>query len=408
MLVSGSMKIQRLNRTLALRNLALQTSGASDGQTLAGASATGTHGAALRLGAFHDTFRALHFVVGPQAAVLVQPTNGPLTAQAAADLTNWLGFPTILRSDDTLFAAAQVHLGSLGILLNAVVETRPLYFWTEVTSAHADDAWRRVLAEQSPASIAGHAPTPNYLQVVLNLTAASSGQQSAWVISMTDAPFANQADVDTRVEAAFTPNPDLLSLLSTLEDTDDLDLTDLPIRMKLTSGLSIATATAFARGVPCPESFSGPAACRAVAAPAWSSWSTAGKRSGRELAAGSARRRVRRRPAVHGRDRHSLRERLERAARAQRATDELLPRAAGIRTGEVPRIYEACGNALARRGVAFGCHWGQYLVEMPERLTTWWGDDRARLWRDARAQLLQDATARLVFASPVLEAAGLG
>ncbi|HXK19395.1 MAG TPA: hypothetical protein VNG33_16405, partial [Polyangiaceae bacterium] len=372
MLVSGSMKIQRLNRTLALRNLALQTSGASDGQTLAGACATGTHGAALRLGAFHDTFRALHFMVGPQAAVLVQPTSGPLTAQAAADLTNWLGFPTTLRSDDTLFAAAQVHLGSLGILLNAVVETRPLYFWTEVTSAHSDDAWRRVLAEQSPASVAGHSPTPNYLQVVLNpYQTYPAGSKNAWVISMTDAPFTNQTDVDTRVEAAFTPNPDLLSLLSTLEDTDDLDLTDLPIRMKLTSELidrygdGIRTRRALpgvifgpsglprGRGASVEFVVDGgqaePAASLLLEALA------AEYADGRQFMGAIGIRFVKGSSAL-----------LAPNARPMSCFLEL----PGIRTDEVPRIYDTCGNALARHGVAFGCHWGQYLVEMPERLTT--------------------------------------
>jgi hypothetical protein len=409
MLVSGSMKIQRLNRALALRNLALQTSGASDGQTLAGASATGTHGAALRLGAFHDTFRALHFMVGPKQAVLVQPRNAPLTEQAAADLTNWLGFPTTLRSDDILFAAAQVHLGSLGILLNAVVETRPLYYWTEVTTPHADDAWRAVLANRSPAGIAEHDPTPNYLQAVLNpYLALPVGSANAWVISMTDAPFSNQPNVETRVEAAFTPNPDLLSLLSTLEEIDDIGFTDAEIRKRLTSELLGRYGDKPRTRRALPGVIFGPSGLprgRGVSVELVVDGGQAEPAASLILQALDAKRRAGKQfmGAIGIRFVKGSSALLAPNARPLSCFLEL----PGIRTDEVPEIYEACGDALSSRGIAFGCHWGQYLVGIRQRLTTWWGDDRAQLWRDARAELLQDATARRVFASPVLAAAGL-
>ncbi len=59
------MTINVVNRELSAKGLALQTSGASDGQTFAGAIATGTHGADMKVGALHDTVLAVHLVVSP-------------------------------------------------------------------------------------------------------------------------------------------------------------------------------------------------------------------------------------------------------------------------------------------------------------------------------------------------------
>jgi hypothetical protein len=50
--------IADLNGYLATKNLALQTCGASNGQTIAGAVSTGTHGAALNIGAMGNRRRA--------------------------------------------------------------------------------------------------------------------------------------------------------------------------------------------------------------------------------------------------------------------------------------------------------------------------------------------------------------
>jgi hypothetical protein len=410
MLVSGSMKIQRLNRALALRNLALQTSGASDGQTLAGACATGTHGAALRLGALHDTLRAVHLMVAPQRGVLVQPANGPLTQQAAKDLSLWLDFPTELVSDDALFGAAQVHLGSLGLVLNAVVETRALYFWNEVRTPHADAAWRRVLAEQSPASVAGHAKNPSYLQVVLNpFTPLPVESQRAWVMSMTDTLFTNQTDVETRPEASVAPNPDLMEILADLVDFDDITFTDAAIRKRLTSELIgrygskkqtrkglpgvVFGPTALPRGRGASVEFVVDGAQAEAAALAIMLALNAQRKSGNQFMGAIGIRFVKGSSAL-----------LAPNARAMSCFLEL----PGIRTKEIPAIYAACGSALTNQGIAFGCHWGQHLVDIKRSLTTWWGPERTQAWRDARAQLLPDANARLVFASPVLKTAGLG
>ena len=49
-LVQAGVRIKELNRALTEQNLALSTSGASDGQRVAGALSTGTHGSRFRYG----------------------------------------------------------------------------------------------------------------------------------------------------------------------------------------------------------------------------------------------------------------------------------------------------------------------------------------------------------------------
>ncbi|HSU41459.1 MAG TPA: hypothetical protein VLJ38_17900 [Polyangiaceae bacterium] len=127
--VEGGTQIGALNRRLgADLGLALQTSGAADGQRVAGALATGTHGAALQVGALHDTVLGLYLVVAPNQAVFVQSGSAQF---ASSEIAPWLeeqtGIPTRHEADDTLFRAALVALGSLGVVFGVVLEATPLY-----------------------------------------------------------------------------------------------------------------------------------------------------------------------------------------------------------------------------------------------------------------------------------------
>src|ERR1041384_4733200 len=169
-LVAAGMTINVINRELLGMGLALQTSGASDGQTLAGAIATGTHGADMKVGALHDTVLALQLVVSPTRSVLLQAKDGSLNEQAAEALGRWFGIECELLSDDQLFEAARVHLGSLGVVLNVVVAAVPLYYWSRVRTVHKEGAsWRGVLASRKPKNANGlHPDNPDYLQLILH------------------------------------------------------------------------------------------------------------------------------------------------------------------------------------------------------------------------------------------------
>lgn len=110
-------RIWELNQYLNARGLSLSASGASNGQTIAGAIATGTHGAALDFGAIQESVVALHLITGPDSQLWLERSSYPVMADTFADR---LG-ATLLR-DDEAFNAALVNIGALGFVHGALIE----------------------------------------------------------------------------------------------------------------------------------------------------------------------------------------------------------------------------------------------------------------------------------------------
>jgi hypothetical protein len=149
MFVQGGVTMASLNQRFAPLNLALQTSGASDGHRVAGCIATGTHGAAVRVGAVHDTVLGFHVVIAPDRALFVQPEARVCTDDVPNALGAQLGITTIPLADDDLFRALQVSLGSLGFVAGVIVETAPLYSLHRkvvLTKWEDDNVWKALLS----------------------------------------------------------------------------------------------------------------------------------------------------------------------------------------------------------------------------------------------------------------------
>lgn len=121
--VQCGVRVKQLNRNLQEKNLALPTSGASDGQTLVGAVSTGTHGSAHLVGSMQDYVRGIHIVISPGECVFIQRESEPVVT---GQFCNWLG-RTRLIQDDALFSAALVGFGSFGLVHGLVIETEPIY-----------------------------------------------------------------------------------------------------------------------------------------------------------------------------------------------------------------------------------------------------------------------------------------
>jgi len=103
----------------------LLASGASNGQTIAGAISTNTHGSAFNFGAVHDAVRGIHLVTGPDSHVFVQKESAPVVNQQFANL---LGLSdTSFISDDDVFNSVLVSFGSMGIIHGVLLETAPIF-----------------------------------------------------------------------------------------------------------------------------------------------------------------------------------------------------------------------------------------------------------------------------------------
>lgn len=145
---------------------ALFTSGAANGQTLVGATATGTHGSALEFGALHDHIVAIHLVVNQTTQYWLERHSRPVLVDQFADR---LG-ATLVR-DDALFNAAVMSFGSFGIIAAVVIETAPRYLLkTEAEVVPLDEAmWRAIgRLDFSAHSFFSGKPRPYFFQAVIN------------------------------------------------------------------------------------------------------------------------------------------------------------------------------------------------------------------------------------------------
>ena len=114
--------VTRLNRYLRANNKSLQTSGSSNGQTIAGALSTGTHGSIFNFGGIQEFVVGLHIVVSSTRHIWLERKSYPVTK---ASFVKNLGAERI--QDDELFNAAVVSLGGFGFIHGVMIETVPRF-----------------------------------------------------------------------------------------------------------------------------------------------------------------------------------------------------------------------------------------------------------------------------------------
>jgi hypothetical protein len=418
MLVSASMTVGVVHRDLAAKGVALPTSGASDGQTFAGAIATGTHGADMKVGALHDTVLAVHLVVSPSRSVLVQAADGPLNGKAADTLGRWFGISCELLSDDQLFRAARVHLGSLGVMLNVIVAAVPLYYLSRLRTPHQDGAsWRGVLRTRRPKNANGlHPDDPDYLQFIVNPYAPHpEANPRAWMISMRKLAFSGQAGVVTK-PSDVSLKSDLADFLPALVSLfeHDIELPGNPMLRAITTaqlagiyGSTTTTTLALPAAMFGPPDFLGIDFGPLSGASAEYVFDALQARKGVEVVLNTLSAQA----AAANQYLGGIGIRFVKGSDAW-----LAPNAASMNcfvelqslyTDELPAIHAAIASALTDAGIPFCGHWGQWPMNTPAVAQSWWGDEAIASWKAARADLLPTAKARKIFGSPILSFAGL-
>lgn len=135
--------IAELNTRLFARGKSIRTSGASNGQTIAGAISTGTHGSAIDVGAIHDSVIALHIVTAPDRHVWLERAANPVVSDSLIS-----GLGAELVRDDALFDAAVVSLGSFGIIHGVVLEVDDLFYLQEYRRQVDDTAATRLAVDE--------------------------------------------------------------------------------------------------------------------------------------------------------------------------------------------------------------------------------------------------------------------
>jgi hypothetical protein len=208
-------QIAKINRVLEIESTpprCIRASGGSNGQSIAGATSTGTHGAALYTGAVHDAVVGLHIVTGPGKHYWIERESYPVAGQ---ELIDWLGAEPI-RNDDA-FNAAIVSFGSFGFIHGMMLETEPLYLLKEYRIANVvysdavmdafarlDIAALRALLPGMPESKPGH--ELYHMEMNLNpYTVHKGGNEGMYVFLFYKVPV--PAGYVVRHSGPFAPAP---------------------------------------------------------------------------------------------------------------------------------------------------------------------------------------------------------
>jgi len=225
-LIQGGAYISEINRIIEGDQFgrSMFTSGAANGQTIVGATATGTHGSVLTSGALHDHIVAIHLLAGPTAQYWIERASYPvLKPNLAASLG------AALIRDDNIFNAVVLGLGAFGVIANVVLETRPRMLLLarnidQDAAGHPlelDAAMRHVIetldftshpVTQSPTGLV----PPYFFQPIID---ATSNPPRVIVMLMYEKPWQAGYVPDYRMSASkFGPGYDFLSVVGPLLD----------------------------------------------------------------------------------------------------------------------------------------------------------------------------------------------
>jgi hypothetical protein len=339
--------------------------------------------------------------------VFVQPARSACTSAVADWLARETGIPTRLVSDDQLFAAAQVNLGSLGFVHGVVLETVPLYALRGRILARpfADaDVWKTLRDLDTSRLHPDIAERPYHFEVVFH-PYPSNGRLGAfvrlfWKVSSDD--VAHDSPLPVPPELAS----DTMGLIGKLTGLVDGGLPTLVLRAVIGDQLN----KRFRPGDKPP----------ALPGMVWGPTSLPpGNGTSTEVVVDQSR--AHRALEILF---EILRERADAgehllgavATRFVPKTRSLLGmnqndmscfiELPSIRNSEVEGIYRRFWDALEKDGLPFTCHWGQVHGITPTRLATYFGGNVER-WKSARDQLLPSAEAKRVFQSALLGEVGL-
>ena len=147
--VKSGTPLRELNSWLDAHHLALKQMGGYDGQTLAGAVSTSTHGSGITFAPFPDDVRSIDLVDGTGQPWRIEPSE-PVTDQAAfrAQRPGWT-----LKQDDDWFHAAVCGMGCMGLIVSMVIEVREHFELTEVRRL---SCWKKVRAELTAGALHEH------------------------------------------------------------------------------------------------------------------------------------------------------------------------------------------------------------------------------------------------------------
>ncbi len=208
-LAQCGVSIQELNIIAERDGKSLITCGASNGQTIAGAISTGTHGSAFRYGSMTEYVVGLHIVTGPQDVIWLERSGYPVISDSFA---TELGV-TIVKDDD-LFNAALVSFGSFGIIVGVMIETESKYlFEAQRFRLDLDNNLRHAMdtMDLSQLQLPHRTEIPWHFEVTFNPHDTAKG----YARTLYKRPYADHP-IPTQPAGQLGPGESLLSIIGTI------------------------------------------------------------------------------------------------------------------------------------------------------------------------------------------------
>lgn len=398
-------QINQINRALEDRGNCLATTGASNGQTIAGAISTGTHGSALKIGAMQDYVRALHIVTSENEHIIVQPATNPIINKGFSDI-----FGAKLINDDKLYLSTLVSFGSFGVIHGIILETVSLYM-LETYSSRVD---YKLVEQVFPyLSTFDHTSSTNLTKFLKQIGLPS--EEDPYHLDIIANPYgaANNAFLRVMFKRAYdksklSPEPDgsstrvgddILSIIGSLAETTDLVVSPIVNTLfgsvaEVQSGYTQTPRNIFGDSIIYkPKKGSASTELGVPIAKASDAIKLIMKIAKKENFAGL------------------IGIRFVKNSAATLAFTRFSPLTCtielpGLNSSNTQNFYQQVFNAMDNKGIPFTLHWGQQGDFSPVRLASMYGS-AVETWVQARKVILPDPIQRYMFTNDFLKRCGI-
>jgi len=230
--VEAGIRLADLFDVLDPLGLAMPTLGGSNGQSLAGAISTSTHGGDWQQPPLPDLVRAVHLVTVGGRELWIEPASNPITRDADNNKALRDALPcdtTEVIRDDRLFDAVRVASGRFGVIYSFVLEVRRQFRVVEVvttpTGASVLSALRagqgtlsvftplfRMLNDEPiPADVFDAQGVPYFLQILFN----SQRPSDVWVTRRWETMTDGHSDSEFKPQASkFELAADIIAVVN--------------------------------------------------------------------------------------------------------------------------------------------------------------------------------------------------
>jgi hypothetical protein len=389
--VQAGTSIAEINLKLekADRRRSLRTTGASNGQTIAGLIGTGAHGSAIDMGAAEGEVMGLQLLTGTRNLWLEHPDR-PVMSKAFAAM---LGAELV--RDKLLFRAALVSLGALGVIHSVMLRTVEIYllrsFLRKMELAKIEPAMNSL--DFTGVALPDPARRPYFFQAVVNPDPA---EKMAYVTTRYKEDCPASYIADPSLKSGYEAGNDLPALFSKLVSAAP-QLTPALVKLAMSQQLAPFENKLKTPGETYTYTSSKPGSAGAsVAVPANRvSEALAIMRAAFKTVPGA--------PATF-------------ACRYAIGSPGLLSFVQyertciididGVENPKTRQVIEAARLALDKAKFPYAQHWGKLNALTRERVRASYGG-KVDEWNKARALLLPTPAERFVFSSDLLATAGL-